>query len=73
MKRILIAEDINENRLILAAILEDTYIVDVAENGREALDILQKGEKPALVMSSAIKILFIVFLPLPPLHISRRS
>ena len=53
-KRILIAEDLEENRLILEAILEDTYIVDVAEDGATALEILQKGEKPALVLSDVI-------------------
>ena len=50
-KRILIAEDFEENRLILEAILEDTYIVDIAEDGQQALDMLQKGERPALVLS----------------------
>lgn len=53
-KRILIVEDFEENRLILEAILEDIYIVDVAEDGRSALEMLQKGDKPALVLSDVI-------------------
>ena len=50
-KRILIAEDMEENRLILEAILEDTYIVDIAEDGQQALEMLQKNSRPALVIS----------------------
>lgn len=54
-KKILIAEDSNENRLILSAILEDTYAIELAENGKEALEILQKSEeKPALVISDVV-------------------
>jgi len=40
-KRLLVAEDIEINREILIALLEDTGIaVDVAENGQEALDMI---------------------------------
>ncbi|MCL2627616.1 MAG: ATP-binding protein [Oscillospiraceae bacterium] len=40
-KRLLVAEDIEINREILIALLEDTgIIIDCVENGREALDIL---------------------------------
>lgn len=50
-KRILIVEDLEVNRLILDAILSDIYTIDMAENGKQALQILQKGEKPALILS----------------------
>ena len=50
-KRILIVEDQEENRLILEEILKDTYIIDTAENGRQALEIMQNGESPILVLS----------------------
>ena len=53
-KRVLIAEDLEENRLILEAILEDIYIVDVAEDGQQALHMLQNNEKPALVISDVM-------------------
>jgi CheY-like chemotaxis protein len=41
-KRLLVAEDIEINREILMALLEDTgLIIDCAENGKEALDIIE--------------------------------
>jgi putative two-component system response regulator len=49
--RILVAEDMEINRVILQSILEDTYIIDMAEDGMEALNILEKEEKPALILS----------------------
>ena len=53
-KKILIAEDLEENRIILDAILGDTYIIEMAEDGRQALDLLHNKEKPALVISDVI-------------------
>jgi len=49
--RILVAEDMEINRTILQSILEDTYIIDMAEDGMEALGILEKEKKPALILS----------------------
>lgn len=40
-RQILVVEDNTINREMLTAILEDTYTVFAAENGREALDILR--------------------------------
>ncbi|MCL1988806.1 MAG: response regulator [Firmicutes bacterium] len=52
--RIVIAEDMEENRLILEAILGDTYDLDIAENGKKALEILQTKPNPALVISDVM-------------------
>ena len=52
--RILVAEDVEENRLILQEILGDTYIVDMAENGEVAYEMLQQGPKPALILSDVV-------------------
>ena len=40
-RQILVVEDNTINREMLTTILEDTYTVFAAENGREALDILR--------------------------------
>jgi len=50
--RILVVDDQEENRLILEAILEDTYTIDMAADGEEAIALLTgEGEKPILVLS----------------------
>jgi len=50
--RILVVDDQEENRLILEAILEDTYTIDMAANGEEAIALLtSEREKPILVLS----------------------
>ena len=53
-KRVLIVDDLEENRLILEAILGDTYTLDMAENGRQALELLKMGEMPVLILSDIV-------------------
>ena len=49
---ILVVEDEYGNAEILQLLLEaEGYRVAVASNGQEALDILQNGEKPSLILS----------------------
>jgi len=50
-KRILVVEDMEENRMLLEGILGDAYTLDMAENGKEALEILEAEEKPTLIIS----------------------
>ncbi|MEG2259640.1 MAG: response regulator, partial [Oscillospiraceae bacterium] len=42
--KILIVDDSNVNRMLLRRILEDTYDIAEAENGRRALDLLSSSE-----------------------------
>ena len=52
MEMILVVEDEYGNAEILQLLLEaEGYRVAVASNGQEALDILQNGEKPSLILS----------------------
>ncbi|MET1117238.1 MAG: response regulator [Comamonas sp.] len=52
MKLILIVEDEYGNAEILQLLLEaEGYRTAVASNGKEALEILEHGEKPALILS----------------------
>lgn len=52
MKLILIVEDEYGNAEILQLVLEaEGYRVALASNGKEALNILRNGEKPALILS----------------------
>ena len=41
--KILIVDDVDINREILRSILEDEYTILEAENGLEAIEILQQG------------------------------
>ena len=41
MQKILIVDDSEINREILAAMLETEYEIDMAKGGREAIDILE--------------------------------
>ncbi|MCL2017063.1 MAG: response regulator [Defluviitaleaceae bacterium] len=52
--RIVIAEDMEENRIILEAILGDVYDLDIAEDGKQALEILKNKPHPALVISDVM-------------------
>ncbi|WP_313527270.1 EAL domain-containing protein [Anaerotignum sp.] len=49
-KNILIVDDNRINRQLLSKILSDTYTVMEAENGKEALDLLQKSYKSISVI-----------------------
>lgn len=52
MKLILVVEDEYGNAEILQLLLEaEGYRVAVASNGKQALEILRDGEKPALILS----------------------
>ncbi|MBU0828689.1 MAG: response regulator [Gammaproteobacteria bacterium] len=52
MQLVLIVEDEYGNAEILQLLLEaEGYRVAVASNGKQALDILRNGEKPALILS----------------------
>lgn len=52
MKLVLIVEDEYGNAEILQLLLEaEGYRVAVASNGKQALEILQSGEHPALILS----------------------
>lgn len=52
MKLVLIVEDEYGNAEILQLFLEaEGYRVAVASNGKQALEILKEGEKPALILS----------------------
>lgn len=52
MHMVLIVEDEYGNAEILQLLLEaEGYRVAVASNGKQALDILRDGEKPALILS----------------------
>lgn len=52
MKLVLIVEDEYGNAEILQLLLEaEGFRVVVASNGRQALDLLRDGEKPALILS----------------------
>ena len=52
MKLVLIVEDEYGNAEILQLLLEaEGYRVVAASNGRQALDLLRDGEKPALILS----------------------
>jgi putative two-component system response regulator len=51
-RRLLIVDDLEENRLILEEILKDTYEIATAKDGLEAVSALVVAtEKPALVLS----------------------
>lgn len=52
--QILIADDMEENRVILQTILEDSYILEMAEDGQQAYEILQNGYRPALILSDVV-------------------
>ena len=55
LRKILVVEDNALNRRILCRILEDTYEVLEAENGREALDVLRlHGEAVSLILLDVI-------------------
>ena len=45
MQKILIVDDSEINREILAAMLEKTYEIDMAKDGQEAIEILEKKWK----------------------------
>lgn len=45
MQRILVVDDADLNRELLRSILEDKYIIDTAEDGRQALQVLQMHER----------------------------
>lgn len=45
MQRILVVDDAELNRELLRSILEDRYIIDTAEDGRQALQALQMHER----------------------------
>jgi len=47
---ILIVEDVEINRSILANIFQNEYIVLEAENGKEALEVLRKGAEVDLIL-----------------------
>lgn len=52
MKLVLIVEDEYGNAEVLQLLLEaEGYRVVAASNGQQALDLLQDGEKPALILS----------------------
>ena len=45
MQKILIVDDSEINREILAAMLEKTYEIDMAKDGQEAIEILKRSGK----------------------------
>lgn len=45
MQKILIVDDSEINREILAAMLEKTYEIDMAKDGQEAIEILERSGK----------------------------
>jgi CheY-like chemotaxis protein len=51
-KRILLVEDDDDTRELMAELLRtEGYTVDVASNGALALELLRKGDAPALVIA----------------------
>ena len=54
MERILVVDDIEENRIILDAILGDLYKVTMAVDGADAFNILQTQERPTLIVSDVM-------------------
>ncbi len=50
-KKILIVDDKTEFRRLTKTILSGTYLVESAENGVEALSLLQNGYMPDLIVS----------------------
>jgi len=50
-KKILVLDDKSEFRRLTKAILSNKYDVETAENGLEALSILQSGDIPDLIVS----------------------
>ena len=50
-KKILVLDDKSEFRTLTKAILSNKYDVETAENGLEALSILQSGDIPDLIVS----------------------
>ena len=44
MQKILVVDDMEINRMILHMILEDTYNIEVAANGKQALQKLLENE-----------------------------
>ena len=53
--KILVVDDMDINRLILQEILQDSYDVEMAENGSQAVTLmLDAVEKPKLVLLDVI-------------------
>jgi len=50
-KKILLADDNKEFRRLLSILLSSKYDVKTAKNGDQALDIMQAGYKPDLILS----------------------
>ncbi|GAB4355016.1 MAG: hypothetical protein Kow0073_11930 [Immundisolibacter sp.] len=53
-EQILIVDDQPDNRLILEDLLGDRYRVRAASNGEQALDLLQHGERPDLLLLDVV-------------------
>jgi len=57
-RRILLAEDIAVNRLIVTALLEDTGVeIDEAENGAEAVDMAEKNRYDLILMDMQMPVM----------------
>lgn len=50
MQRIIVVDDIEINREVLCHMLQDDYVVEMAEDGQEALEKLQKYHKETAVL-----------------------
>lgn len=49
--KVLLADDNSEFRLLIKIFLSRNFIVEAAENGLEALDIIEKGFQPDIIIS----------------------
>jgi Response regulators consisting of a CheY-like receiver domain and a winged-helix DNA-binding domain len=49
--KVLLADDNSEFRLLIKIFLSKDFIVEAAENGLEALDIIEKGFQPDIIIS----------------------
>ena len=54
MKRILVVEDNYDLRQFITRQLSDDYLVDTAEDGQKALDLLESKELPDLIISDVM-------------------
>ena len=55
MRRIIIADDVELNRELLRGVLEDTYLVEMAEDGEEALAKLAEFHQETAVVLLDLK------------------
>ena len=55
MAKILIVDDSEINREILAAMLEKRYEIDMAKDGQEAIEILEKNMQQLAALTSSVE------------------